>query len=258
MVAGLLVRARRFAVGQFAGRLLAWEARRFDEAFGVETAGEAEPSALTLTDSAAGDGFTYVATPPRLARLWLDTLPTSLGDYTFVDMGSGKGRVLLLAASRDFGRIVGVEFAVELHDAAVANVARFSPAVHRRDIEPLLGDAASFEFPLEPLVVHFNNPFSERVMTSVVANLGSSYHQRPRPIVVIYQQLRVEQPQHRTRNVELLRALPFLAHRPLQPRSLLDRVVLRPFVVDLFESQERSVAGRPDTKSRVSRDPPPA
>jgi hypothetical protein len=179
-----------------------------------------------------------VGTPPRLARLWLDALPPKLGDYTFIDMGSGKGRVLLLAASREFRRVVGVEFAVELHEAAVANVARFRPLARRRDIEPLLGDAATFDFPLDPLVVHFNNPFPERVMTDVVANLSSSYEQRPRPIVVVYQQLRIEQPQHRTRNVDLLRALPFLAHRPVVPRELLDRMALRPFAIDLFESRE--------------------
>lgn len=245
----LSVSARRFTIGRVArrlrawegrlgARLRAWEARRFDEEFGIDTGGQAEPSELTLADGVASDGFTYVGTPPRLARLWLDALPPNLGGYTFVDMGSGKARVLLLAARREFRRIVGVEFAVELHEAAVANVARFRPPAGRGDIEPVLGDAASFEFPLEPLVVHFNNPFSERVMSSVVANLSASYQQHPRPMVVVYQQLQVEQPEHRTRNVDLLRALSFLAHRSVRPRTPLDRMALRPFAVDLFESRE--------------------
>jgi SAM-dependent methyltransferase len=233
-----LAPARRFVSGGFARHLLAWEARRCDEAFGIETGGEAEPSSLTLADGVAREGFTYVATPPRLARMWLDALPSNLGEYTFVDMGSGKGRVILLAALREFRRVVGVEFAVELHESSVANISRFRPPGRRRDLVPLLGDAALYEFPLEPLVVHFNNPFSELVMNTVVANLRSSYEQRPRPIVVVYQQLRVERPPHKTRNVELLRALPFLAHRPVSPRRLLDRVTLKPFAVDVFESPE--------------------
>jgi hypothetical protein len=42
--------------------------------------------------------------------------------YTFIDMGSGKGRMLLLAAEPPFRRIIGVEFASDLDALARSNV----------------------------------------------------------------------------------------------------------------------------------------
>ena len=74
-------------------------------------------------------------------------------------------------------------------------------------------------------------------MERVVANLITSYRCRPRPVIVIYQQARVED--NPTRNVELLAtAAPFLTRRSLQPSSAIDRLLLRPWVIDYFASSE--------------------
>jgi SAM-dependent methyltransferase len=231
---GLIGRIR--ATVRWGTRLLAWEERRFERRYGVSTRGVIEPSELTVSVGDVAEGFTYVGTPIRVARWWLRALPGDVETFTFVDMGSGKGRVLLLAAEHGFGRSVGIEFAAELHEAAVANarVARSNGLT----IEPHLGDAASFEFPLEPLVVHFNNPFSERVMHEVIANLTASYETKPRPVIAIYQQLTHEEPGQATRNIELLDQVPFLSGRTLSPRGLVDRRLLKVFTVRLFESPE--------------------
>ena len=80
-------------------------------------------------------------------------------------------------------------------------------------------------------------------MAPVLANLSASYATTPRPIVAVYQQMRDEQPGHDTRNFELLDAVPFLhGHELAPPRSFVDRRVVRPFVVRIYESPE--VAGR--------------
>ena len=55
------------------------------------------------------------------ARVW----PTArLRDFTFIDLGCGKGRVLLMASDYPFKKIIGVEFMPELHRAAQKNIAR--------------------------------------------------------------------------------------------------------------------------------------
>ncbi len=48
------------------------------------------------------------------------SLPRDLADYTFVDIGAGKSRTLLLASRYSFAKIVGVEFAKELVACAAA------------------------------------------------------------------------------------------------------------------------------------------
>lgn len=213
------------------------DARRFDRRLGIDTDGVVEPSDLTVKTGDAADGFVYVGTPPRLARWWLAGLPENHRDFTLVDMGSGKGRVLVLAAEAGFGRSIGVEFAEELHAAAVANA--HSVRSRGLSIEPVLGDAATFEFPQEPLIVHFNNPFHDRVMQRVIANLTASYEACPRPVVVVYQQMTLEDPAHRTRNLALLDSIPYLAGRTLEPPSgSVDRRLLAAHTVRIYASAE--------------------
>ena len=49
----------------------------------------------------------------------IKSLDIELTDYTFVDIGAGKGKLLLLASHCAFSEIIGVEYAPSLH--AVAN-----------------------------------------------------------------------------------------------------------------------------------------
>lgn len=212
------------------------EGRRFDRRFEANTDVTVTLSGLTIVGDNGRHGHAYVAEPPRVTRWWLDALPRRLDDFTFVDLGSGKGRVLLVAATREFRHLVGVEFAQELHRSAAATVAAYRDKTGR-DVTSILADAGAFEFPLDPLVVHLNNPFREPVMERVITNLTASYLRRPRPVIVVYQQARVEDDP--TRNVELLvTEANFLTHRSLRPRSAINRFLLKPWVVDYFESSE--------------------
>lgn len=218
-------------------RLNAWEAERFDRRLGIDTAGRLEPTDLTVAEGDASQGITYVGTQPRLARWWLTGVPSNPERFTLVDMGSGKGRVLALAALQGFRRAVGVEFALELHDVATENASTLRD--RGIDIEPVLGDAGAFDFPDEPLVIHFNNPFHEPVMERVIANLTASYETRPRPVVVVYQQMTVEEPGDETSNLALLDRVPFLTGRTLPlPAGAIDKRVLAPFTVRVYESPE--------------------
>jgi hypothetical protein len=212
------------------------EGRRVDKRFSADTGASVSLSNLTVVDGDRLEGHGYAAEPPRVTSWWLQALPSTLDEFTFVDLGSGKGRVLLLAATRDFRRLIGVEFAAELHRIAVSVFGAYQNGTGGRLLS-VLGDAGSFEFPLDPLVLHLNNPFREPVMERVIANLIASYRFRPRPVIVIYQQARVED--EPTRNVELLTTTaPFLTHRSLQPHGALNRFLLRPWVIDYFASSE--------------------
>jgi SAM-dependent methyltransferase len=99
-----------------------------------------------------------------------------------VDIGSGKGRALLLAAERPFRRIIGIELLPELHQIASGNAERVS----RQAIELNCGDAAQFSFPSEPLVIFLFNPLPEAGVRSVVRKIETSLQESPRPVYLIY------------------------------------------------------------------------
>jgi SAM-dependent methyltransferase len=112
---------------------------------------------------------------------------TSLENFTFIDLGAGKGRVLLMAAPYGFKEIIGVEYMPEWHHVAEENIRKFL-AEHKiaPAIQNLCMDARDFEFPAGPLVVYLFNPFPEPILAAVLERLQQSVLENPRPLLVAY------------------------------------------------------------------------
>jgi hypothetical protein len=108
-------------------------------------------------------------------------------DFTFVDLGSGKGRTLLMASDYPFRRIVGVELLPSLHQIAEQNLRQYKSESQKCfALESICRDATAFRFPDDPLVIYLFNPFPESGMRQVVANLELSLRGHPRPAYVLY------------------------------------------------------------------------
>jgi SAM-dependent methyltransferase len=160
---------------------------RSDRALGIETSRAVALESLALLGDNAIHAERYEPTPfPVLDDMLLE-LGLDYPRYTFVDLGSGKGRVLCLAARHPFRRIIGVELSPAL-DAIARDNLRALPASWKRcrDVSSQCGDAATFELPNEPLVVFMFNPFGPPVLARVVANLERSLAEHPRDVWVLY------------------------------------------------------------------------
>jgi hypothetical protein len=159
--------------------------KAYDWANRVDTTGIVQISALSVLGKNGPFALQYEPmSPDELAEV-LQQIEIRFEDYTFIDFGSGKGRVLLMAACRPFRRIVGVEFAKELHDIAVKNLATFSGPRQCRKMESIHADAIDFVIPAGPLVIFFNNPFRDPVMAVVMQNLSISLQAEPRDVVFV-------------------------------------------------------------------------
>src|SRR6185503_13873283 len=113
--------------------------------------------------------------------------PIDFQNFTFIDLGSGKGRVLLMAAPYGFKKIMGVEFIPEWHRIAEQNIRKFTAQYGTASaIESFCMDAREFQFPAEPLVVYLFNPFPEPVFAAVMDNLRRSIIQTPRAVYIAY------------------------------------------------------------------------
>jgi SAM-dependent methyltransferase len=129
----------------------------------------------------------YFATEPWLFQQIMQAISVDFSQFTFIDLGCGKGRVLLMASDYPFQKIIGVEFMLNLHRAAEKNIAGYSNERQQyRQIETLCMDARDFQFPDDPLVVYLFNPFSESTFAQVLENLQRSVEQMPRPIYIAY------------------------------------------------------------------------
>ena len=135
-------------------------------------------------------GARYQPSEPSLFHQILQNLPIPFDGFTFIDLGSGKGRTLLMASAYPFLRIVGVELLAELDAVARQNIARYHGDGQKCFVlESYAGDARNFAFPAEPTVLYLFNPFPEPVLRTVLTNLRSSLTDSPRPVYVLYHNL---------------------------------------------------------------------
>jgi SAM-dependent methyltransferase len=133
----------------------------------------------------------YQPTEATLFHEMLDALhqQTQLNfrDFDFVDVGSGKGRTLLMASDYPFRRIVGVELLPALHQAAQENLGKYQSESQKCfTLESVCADATEFPFPAEPLVLYLFNPLPEAGLRKMIANLEESLRANPRAVYVLY------------------------------------------------------------------------
>jgi hypothetical protein len=131
----------------------------------------------------------YFGTPAKLDRYLIGALGVKYEDFTFVDLGSGKGRALFVAADFPFREIIGVEFVGELHEAAEKNIDRYSSSRQKcTNISAHCQDATEFAMPETPLVLHLAHPFKKesRLLQKLISNLEASLSSNPRPVRIIY------------------------------------------------------------------------
>lgn len=161
---------------------------RFDRRHRVKTRGITSSGVIQTISSRHGDALGYQATPVTVFARALHDLDIEPSAYTFVDLGCGKGRVLLLASEQGFRRVIGVELSPDLLDVARKNVRQLQKTDPdaARSITLVLADAADYMFPDEPTVLYLYNPFGETTMRTVLGALVGSLHTSPRPLCVIY------------------------------------------------------------------------
>jgi hypothetical protein len=129
----------------------------------------------------------YQPTDPGLFREMMASLPIEFDTFTFIDLGSGKGRALLMASEYPFRKIMGVELLEELHRAAEENIRTYRSATQRcKQIESVCADACEFLFPDIPLVLYLFNPLPEGGLRRLVANLEYSLERSPRLVWIVY------------------------------------------------------------------------
>ncbi len=108
-------------------------------------------------------------------------------DFVFIDLGSGKGRTLLMASAYPLRRVVGVELLPALHQIAEENLRHYrSESQQCFALESICADAAEFVFPAEPTVLYLFNPFPEAGLGRVISNLEQSLRANPRPVYLLY------------------------------------------------------------------------
>jgi SAM-dependent methyltransferase len=143
----------------------------FDAAHGVDTSGLVPATECAPEPVLAAQISPYGGSQPSIVRAALAWLPNH-HHYTFVDLGCGKGRALVVASEFPFRRLIGVEIAPRLADVARVNAATIAARYPQRTpIEVEVGDATAVVAPAEHVVYFMYHPFGGALVRALVANI---------------------------------------------------------------------------------------
>jgi SAM-dependent methyltransferase len=105
---------------------------------------------------------------------------------TFLDYGSGNGRVLLAAARFPFGRIIGVELNEPDNEIARANARIAAPRLRCPQIEVITADATVWPLPDDVTHIYMFNPFWGETFRLMLERVLDSLDRRPRLLTIVY------------------------------------------------------------------------
>ncbi|MCB9186409.1 MAG: class I SAM-dependent methyltransferase [Flavobacteriales bacterium] len=128
---------------------------------GIRTFGANAPNELSIEADSKLGGHLYQPSSSIIFEKAMNALPFNFQDKVFLDIGSGKGRALILAAEAGFRKVIGVEYASELNDIAHTNVEKVRDRFPNTEFVLSEGDALEYEIPEEVDVIYLFNPFDE-------------------------------------------------------------------------------------------------
>ncbi len=201
----------------------------FDRRHKVDTGGLIYPEALAWGHEHDHESAGYYATAPSMFHQAIARCSGllagpgyALGDYTLVDIGAGKGRVVMMASEYAFREVVGVELNPRLVKIARRNVRKFVrqrrhgllPGLrsetwgtrrkflgNRRNglpgpqmrgtggtqcVQIVKGDVLEFPLPDGPVVLFFFNSFEREMVRMWLERLVEVAASRTAPIDLIY------------------------------------------------------------------------
>lgn len=123
----------------------------------------------------------YSPTNRSLIPLIFDGLEIGPDDV-FLDLGSGKGRMLLVAACHSFRRVIGVDIAEPLNDVARRNVDHNAGRLSCTEIDVITGDLADWQTPDAVTTVYFFNSLRGELLTKALDSIVASLDRVPRTL----------------------------------------------------------------------------
>src|ERR1035437_7106894 len=160
----------------------------FDIRFGTDTSSIVELNQLTIESNNRKNGVHYQPTKVVFLRKFLKYIQHLIpASSVMIDLGSGKGRVLLIASEFGFREVRGVEFAHELCETAKNNISVYTTKKGSdADFRVIESDVTKYPIQTDENVIFMFNPFNESIMEQVLNNIKLSLQICPRDILIIY------------------------------------------------------------------------
>jgi SAM-dependent methyltransferase len=175
------------ALARYALRDKIEESKNYDKRNSTDTTHRITQNQLKMPDpEAQKHARGYGTASDRYIGYLISHLGINYKEYDFVDIGCGKGRVLLVASTFPFRSICGIEFSETAFEIAEKNIRTYRSAEQKCfNIFVRNVDARYFEPDIENTVYYFFEPFDPVILGAVLINISSKLRDRGKKIYVI-------------------------------------------------------------------------
>jgi SAM-dependent methyltransferase len=156
----------------------------FDLLLGVSTKGIVAVDG-DVSNGGGDNGYYQDCEWLSLRRALKDLDPTT--SDVFVDLGSGKGKALLIAGLLPYKRVIGVETDKELSRLAAQNVERARLRLRAEKVECVTANVLNWTIPDDASVIYLYNPFMGKTFSAAMTKIFESYDRNPRVLHIIYE-----------------------------------------------------------------------
>ena len=166
----------------------------FDLEHGVHTTAHIIGSQLATGHAHDIYNTVYLPSHPSMVSSCIDVwrshcteVDPPLEAYTFVDLGSGMGRAVMVASTYPFRRVIGVEMNPGLSEQARRNLAIWQAKPRAcANLSIANCEATEFNWPQGPIAVYMFNPFEAPVVEALLRSLEDALAKGSGPIDVLY------------------------------------------------------------------------
>lgn len=116
----------------------------------------------------------------------LQELRSKPNNDCLLDIGCGKGRVLIIAAHWGFSKLYGVELSPSFCEVTKANIAVQQKSLPEVAFRIIQQNASNFIIPDEVSTIFLYNPFDAVIMKHVVEHITDSLQRKPRTLYIAY------------------------------------------------------------------------
>ena len=161
--------------------------------YGSGTFGPVELKKLTIINGEVKKSSRYEPVSFYILEKLFNAFKKISDNSSIIDLGCGKGRIMMVAPHFGFTNITGIDFAKELCQQAIHNMRKKEKQFPEIKWEVINENVEQYEINSTDSIFFMFNPFNEDVLKNFLERLDKSCDQFPRRVYFLYASPEYEQ-----------------------------------------------------------------
>lgn len=163
-----------------------WHDLKLGSKYRVNTIKPENLKSLTIIEGDISKSSPYEAVSYYLLEKILKSFRNVSNAASLIDLGCGKGRVMVVSAFFGFSSVTGIDFAKELCKEAEMNMKKIEPEFRNLKWKVICQDVLNYKIQSADTVFFMSNPFNQDILRNFLGKIETSLKNHPRTIWFLY------------------------------------------------------------------------